>query len=405
MLPQTSVSPSFIPDSIRRAYGLPVLENQDAISAYMFYRLLQRSSKVSLVYNAQADDTNTGEPTRFLRQLEYESGYTFNYLEHKQSISTEQRKPVIIHKDEKVMAVLNKYLTGEAQLSASALTSYVNCPLQFFYKYVARIEEPKEISENLEANYIGSMLHYVLETFYGDLMAEDKLITKERITEYRKKVPHLAIKAFAQVMFENENHQVSHNGMQKVVLAIVEEYANLILDYDENEAPFEVLALEKKDKVDFKFKVNGVEQTIILHGIIDRIDRKNGITRIVDYKTGSDILRYSNLADVFDTNSNKQNKALIQTLFYTYVFERANALEQVEPNLYSIRNMRKEGTFFIEGKEKLKLNGAKLESIKEEFIGFLEGKLAELFDESRPFVPTENEAGFAFSPYLTLCGM
>lgn len=142
-----------------------------------------------------------------------------------------------------------------------------------------------------------------------------------------------------------------------------------------------------------------------MHGIIDRIDRKNGITRIVDYKTGSDILRYSNLADVFDTNSNKQNKALIQTLFYTYVFERANALEQVEPNLYSIRNMRKEGTFFIEGKEKLKLNGAKLESIKEEFIGFLEGKLAELFDESRPFVPTENEAGFAFSPYLTLCGM
>lgn len=122
-----------------------------------------------------------------MRQLEYESGYTFNYLEHKQSISTEQRKPVIIHKDEKVMAVLNKYLTGEAQLSASALTSYVNCPLQFFYKYVARIEEPKEISENLEANYIGSMLHYVLETFYGDLMAEDKLITKERITQYRKR--------------------------------------------------------------------------------------------------------------------------------------------------------------------------------------------------------------------------
>lgn len=405
LLPQASVSPSFIPDSIRRAYGLPVLENQDAISAYMFYRLLQRSSKVSLVYNAQADDTNTGEPTRFLRQLEYESGYTFNYLEHRQRISTEKKKPVIIHKDEKVMAVLNKYLTGETQLSASALTTYVNCPLQFFYKYVARIEEPKEISENLEANYIGSMLHYVLETFYGDLMAEDKVITKQRIIEYRKKVSELAVKAFAQVMFENENHQVSHNGMQKVVLAIVEEYANLILDYDENEAPFEVLALEKKDKVDFKFKANGVEQTIILHGIIDRIDRKNGITRIVDYKTGSDVLRYSNLADVFDTNSNKQNKALIQTLFYTYVFERANAIREVEPNLYSIRNMRKEGTFFIEGKEKLKLNGAKLESIKEEFIGFLEAKLAELFDESQPFVPTENEAGFAFSPYLTLCGM
>jgi ATP-dependent helicase/nuclease subunit B len=407
LLPQSSVSPSFIPDSIRRAYGLPVLENQDAISAYMFYRLLQRSLDVSLVYNAQADDTNTGEPTRFLRQLEYESGYNFNYLEHKQRITTEKKVPVIIHKDEKVMEVLNKYLSGETPLSASALTSYVNCPLQFFYRYVAKIEEPKEISENLEANYIGSMLHYVLETFYGDLMNEDATITKQRIAEYRKKVPELAIKAFAQVMFENADLRVNHNGMQKVVLAIVEEYANLILDYDENEAPFEVLALEKRDKVDFKFKVKGQDRRITLHGIIDRIDRKNGITRIVDYKTGSDVLRYTNLADVFDTNGNKQNKALIQTLFYTYVFEKANAVEWVEPNLYSIRNMRKEGTYFYftEGREKVKLNGEQLESVKSEFIGFLEAKLSELFDKDIPFVPTENEAGFAYSPYLTLCGM
>jgi ATP-dependent helicase/nuclease subunit B len=405
LLPQSSVSPSFIPDSIRRAYGLPVIENQDAISAYMFYRLLQRSSKVSLVYNAQADDTNTGEPTRFLRQLEYESGYHFNYLEHKQSITTEKRLPIVIYKDEKVMAVLNKYLNGEVPLSASALTSYVNCPLQFFYKYVAKIEEPKEISENLEANYIGSMLHYVLETFYGDLMTEDAMMTKQRISDKRKSVPELAVKAFSQVMFENVNLQINHNGMQKVVLAIVEEYANLILDYDEIEAPFEVLALEKRDRVAFKFNVKGVEKCITLHGIIDRIDRKNGITRIVDYKTGSDVLRYSNLADVFDTNGNKQNKALIQTLFYTYVFEKANDMERVEPNLYSIRNMRKEGTYFIEGREKIKLNGEKLESIKSEFVGFLEAKLAELFDEQIPFVPTENEAGFAYSPYLTLCGM
>ncbi|WP_316790515.1 PD-(D/E)XK nuclease family protein [Pedobacter frigoris] len=405
LLPQTSVSPSFIPDSIRRAYGLPVLENQDAISAYMFYRLLQRSKKVSMVYNAQADDTNTGEPTRFLKQLEYESGYEFNYLEHKQRISIEKKQPVVIPKDDKVMAVLNKYLNGEIGLSASALTTYINCPLQFFYRYIAKIEEPKEISENLEANYIGSMLHFVLETFYQDLRSTDINVTKERIAEYRKKVPELAVRAFAQVMFENENHQVLHNGMQKVVLAIVEEYANLILDYDENEAPFEILSLEQKDQVSFEFKLNGVDKKVMLHGIIDRIDRKNGVTRIVDYKTGSDILRYSNLEDVFDTNGNKQNKALVQTLFYTYVFEKANGHQLVEPNLYSIRNMRKEGTFFIEGRDKVKLNGAYLETIKEEFVGFMQAKLAELFDEQVPFVRSENEAAFSFSPYLTLCGL
>lgn len=405
LLPQTSISPSFIPDSIRRAYGLPVIENQDAISAYMFYRLLQRSEKVSMVYNAQADDTNTGEPTRFLRQLEYESGYTFNYLDQRQQIMTERRQEIRIEKDAKVMAVLNKYLNGEIKLSASALTAYINCPLQFFYRYIAKIEEPKEISENLEANEIGSILHFVMERFYQQLSLQDTLITRERIAEFRKKIPGLAKKGFAYVVFKNEDYQLAYNGMRKVVLAIVTAYANLILDYDETEAPFEILALEKKDSVAFKFSVKGEEKSIVLHGIIDRIDRKNGVTRIVDYKTGNDNLRFSNLEEVFDTNGNKQNKALIQTLFYTYVFERANACSLVEPNLYSIRNMRREGTYFLHGRDKLKLNGEHLLDIKEEFIELVRAKLAELFNEEIPFVPTQNESGFAYSPYLTLCGM
>jgi len=405
LLPQTSISPSFIPDSIRRAYGLPVIENQDAISAYMFYRLLQRSKKVSLVYNAQADDTNTGEPTRFLRQLEYESGYTFNYLDQKQQVRTEKRREIRVEKDEKVMAVLNKYLSGETALSASALTAYINCPLQFFYRYIAKIKEPEEISENLEANEIGSILHYVMQHFYGELQAEDPVITKERIAIYRKGLPELTKKGFAHVIFKNEDYQVNHNGMQKVVLAIVTEYAGLILDYDEMEAPFEIMDLEKRDEVIFKFTLKGVEKSIKLHGIIDRIDLKNGITRIVDYKTGSDNLRYSNLEDVFDTNGGKQNKALVQTLFYTHVFEQANAQSLVEPNLYSIRNMRKEGTFFIQGKEKLKLSGEHLEGVKADFIELMKLKLTELFDEEVPFMPTQNETGFAYSPYLTLCGM
>ncbi|RYG36837.1 MAG: PD-(D/E)XK nuclease family protein, partial [Chitinophagaceae bacterium] len=214
MLPQTSITPSFIPDSIRRAHGLPVIENQDAISAYMFYRLLQRSKKVSLVYNAQADDTNTGEPTRFLRQLEYESGYVFNHLDQKQRINTEKKREIRIVKDEKVMARLNKYLSGELRLSASALTAYINCPLQFFYRYIAGIEEPKEISENLEANEIGSILHYVMDRFYHELKVENPLITRERIAAQRREIPELARRGFAKVIFENEEYQVNHNGMQ-----------------------------------------------------------------------------------------------------------------------------------------------------------------------------------------------
>jgi ATP-dependent helicase/nuclease subunit B len=405
ILPQVSISPSFIPDSIRRAHGLPVIENQDAISAYMFYRLLHRAEKITLVYNAQTDDTNTGEPSRFIRQLEYESGYHFNYLQHQQNVATEKKIQVQIQKDPQVMAILNKYLTGEIRLSATGLTTYINCPLQFFYKYVAKIEEPKEVAENVEANIIGSMLHWMLETFYSELMQTDPEMTKERIVEQRKKLPALAERAFAKIVFNNENHAVAHNGMQKVVLAIVQEYAGIILDYDEKHAPFEILALEKKDQISFKFNVNGKEQCINLYGIIDRIDQKNGVVRIVDYKTGTDDLKFSSIDEVFETNGKKQNKALIQTLFYTHVFEQANAKEWVEPNIYSVRNMRKEGALFMEGREKNKLSGERLQSVKGEFLQLLSAKLAELFNEDIPFIPTTNEASFTYSPYVTLCGM
>jgi ATP-dependent helicase/nuclease subunit B len=405
VLPQTSIATSFIPDSIRRAHGLPVIENLDAISAYMFYRLLQRAAQVSLVYNVQTDESNTGEPSRFLRQLEYESGYQFNYFIHQQDVATETKIPVRIKKDPQVMYLLNKYLSGENRLSATALTTYVSCPLQFFYRYVARIEEPKDVVENVEANVIGLMLHWVLETFYRDLLKINAMMSKERIREKRKELESLCERAYAKVVFNDDKHAVNHNGMQKVVLAIVAAYANIVLDKDEDYAPFKILDLEKKDEINFKFQLKGVEKNIRLHGIIDRIDQKGGITRIVDYKTGSDDLRFSTLEDVFETNGKKQNKALIQTLFYTHVFEQANALTKVEPNVYSIRSMRNDGALFMEGKAKLPLEGDRLEAIKSQFITLMSVKLTELFDEEIPFTPTTNEESFTYSPYTTLCGM
>ena len=410
ILPQVSVSPSFIPDSIRRAYGLPVIENQDAISAYMFYRLLQRSRKISLVYNGQADDNTTGEPSRFLRQLEFESGYTFKYYDQLQSVTTEHPVGMDISKEGDVLDRLKLYLDqpeATARLSASAITTYMNCPVQFFYKYIAKIEEPSALAENLEANNIGSMLHYVLECFYGELKEENAYITADRIKGYRKNLKRLGEAAFAKIMFDNENHIVTHNGMQQVVLAIVSEYANVILDHDEKEAPFTILGLENKDEIKFNIEVKGIEHSLTLHGIIDRIDQKNGVTRVVDYKTGRDELQFSSLGDLFDAESGKQNKALVQTLFYTYVYEQAKGITGMEPNLYLIRKMRKEGTLFhfseTRGK-KIQLQAEHLEGLKQNFSVLLKEKLEELFNPDIPFKHTTVVDNCKYCPYLSLCG-
>ena len=402
IIPQASTGTTFIPDSLRRAYGLPVLENQDAISAYMFYRLIQRATKIDFVYNSLTDESNSGEPSRFIKQLEYESGFNFHHKELQLAVKTELRREEVIIKSEKVQAFLNRYLSGQKYLSASALTTYISNPIDFFYKYIAGIEEPKEVEETVEAYKVGLILHDVMEQFYAQLKVVDPEITAERIKAKKVDIPKLIDEGFAFVLYENRRATVKLNGMQKVIYAIAVEYVNIILKQDTEDAPFTLIGLEQRGNVAFQFEANGSVQQIKLFGIIDRVDLKNGVYRIVDYKTGSDKLKYSCIDDCFDTDCGNINKALIQTLFYTHVYEQLSKNERVEPNLYIVKTMSKEGINFTTKAGLLKDDFLATE--KELFINGLKKKLAELFDYDIPFRASTNPGNYPYSIYTTLFG-
>ncbi len=402
IVPQASTGTTFIPDSLRRAYGLPVLENQDAISAYMFYRLIQRATNIDFVYNSLTDESNSGEPSRFIKQLEYESGLTFKHKELQLAIKTELKRDEVVLKSEKVQLVLNRYLKGEKYLSASALTTYISNPIDFFYKYIAGIEEPKEVEETVEAYKVGLILHDVMERFYAELKMLNPEITAERIEGKKPDIPQLIMEGFAQVLYENRKAEVHLNGMQKVIYAIVLEYVNIILRQDMADAPFTLIGLEQKGNVAFNFEANGKMQAIKLFGIIDRVDLKNGVYRIVDYKTGSDKLKYSSIDECFDTDCGNINKALVQTLFYTHVYEQISKNENVEPNLYIVKTMTKEGVSFA-GKGGI-LKDDFLASEKQLFLNALKEKLKELFDYNIPFRASQNSGNYVYSIYTTLFG-
>lgn len=423
VVPKTSTPSTFIPDSLRRAYGLPVLENQDAISAYMFYRLLQRTNRVDLVYNNLTDENTSGEPSRFIKQLAYESGFSFIEKELFLPIKTEIKRTEVIEKTPRVQQELNKFLTGERKLSASALTTYILNPIDFFYKYLAGIDEPKEIEESIEPKKVGLIMHYVMEYFYADLLNEDSEITAERINAHRKVVPDLILEGFADSFYvpaeadkreskEQRRAKVLHlkshlqlNGMQKVIFAIIKEYIDIILRFDIQRAPFKLVSLEQKDSVAFNFEVNGQAKQVKLLGIIDRVDFKDGVYRIVDYKSGGDVLKYSTVSDCFNSDGSKINKALVQTLFYTYVYEQLAQVEGVEPNLYVVRTMGDPtiGVAF-DGKSGV-LTGQCLASEKQIFVDELKAKLAELFDYNKPFKLSATPTNYQYSIYKDLMGV
>lgn len=417
IVPQAASGTTFIPDSLRRAYGLPVLENQDAISAYMFYRLIQRSKSIDFVYNSLTDESNSGEPSRFIMQLAYESGFNFNYKELQLPIRTQLNREEGIVKTKKVQEVLKQYLNGERTLSASAFTTYLSNPIDFFYKYIAGIEEPKEVEETIDARNIGSILHYVMEHFYQPMLKENAEITADKIEANKKNISGLILQGFADNAYgkkygEPKEMRLANvkkiasglklNAMQKVVFAIVKEYVNIILKQDTEEAPFTLIGLEQRGTTNFNFEVEGTEQHVKLFGIIDRVDLKNGVYRIVDYKTGSDKLSYKSMEDCFDTDCGKINKALVQTLFYTYVYEQISGNENVEPNLYILKTMNLEGVLF-KGSNQV-LSKEFLATEKEHFMIETKNKLAELFDFNVPFRASKNPDNYMYSIYTTLFG-
>ena len=71
-LPAGKSNNSFIPFVLKKYFKMPTHEERDAVFAYHFYRLLQRVEEAYLVYNTQNDDFGSGEPSRFLTQLQAE---------------------------------------------------------------------------------------------------------------------------------------------------------------------------------------------------------------------------------------------------------------------------------------------------------------------------------------------
>jgi RecB family exonuclease len=198
-------------------------------------------------------------------------------------------------------------------------------------------------------------------------------------------------------------HQQS--ALHQIIIKVIEQYAMKVLRYDEQIAPFVIKELENRDSYTplFTIEVEGKEEQVRLMGIIDRVDVHLNKTRIVDYKTGKDQLKYTDFDALFDEESKGQNKALLQTLFYTFVYEKAINVSHVEPHLYTVKDF-KEGTQFIEkGKDKVILADENLADLKDQFALRLKEKLNELFDQSIPFRQTVNIESCTYCAFKEIC--
>ena len=397
---------SYIPFNVRRAYGLPTVMHQDAMYAYLFYRSLQRAENVSLFYNTETDVLGQGEMSRYLQQLLYESGFKINRHVLHNPVQPTALQPIAIQKNEEVMNVIQNLNVGKdgfRGISPSAINTYLECKLKFYFKQIARIKEPKEIEEDADARILGNFLHLVMERFYKNLYTNKK--SKEVDQSDFDNVKVIVNKLIDDVFIEgyrlNPNEKVDYVGQRLIVKEIVQKFALRILVLDKNRAPFIMEATEAQGLL-YNVKIDHAPGYAVISGKIDRIDSKDKELRIIDYKTGKDKLEFDSMSSLFERDVNR-NKAAFQTLLYALLYKANNP----SPGFNVIPGLINRDHLFSKGEFGFRIRRGNIVEATDEVItqfeSHLKGVLEEIFNPAEVFDQTKQVETCNYCPYKDIC--
>jgi len=338
-LPLGNTQNTYLPFDVRRNFGLNTFLENDSIYAYHFYRLLQNAKNIYLLYNALGSGVNTGEKSRFITQMEMESPHKMEHIVIENTSEPILQEPIIIEKTEKVLEKLNEW---KDRISASHLISYLYNPIDFYLNNILKAKETEEIEEELSQRNYGNLVHYALEELYGEL--QGKILKESDIEDLKPKINEAIDSAISELKHQPELYERGMNYIHKSMAAKVVEH---ILDYDlgliKAGNSLEIISLENGINAGFLMDENGEKINFV--GYIDRIDRLNGVVRVIDFKTA----KAKNLSmkpkeeKLEDFISNADSKQALQLSIYAYMVlhNKGFAVNQLQCGIWSFAEIGK----------------------------------------------------------------
>ena len=411
-LPKAGGESSFIPYNLRKAFGMTTIEHKNAVYAYYFYRLIQRAENITLLYNTSSDGLNRGEESRFMLQLLVEGPHeiTREYLEAGQS--PQNTLEIQIEKTPEILRRLYRaYDTAQPEsviLSPSALNTYLDCRLRFYYRYVAGLKTPDEVSAEIDSALFGTIFHLSAQLAYTDLTANGKMIQREdleRLLRDEIKLQGYVDQAFKQELFKvAPEEKPEYNGVQLINSKVIVSYLKQLLRNDLQYTPFEMVAMEKKVSEKITIQTALGPLTLRLGGTIDRMDAKEGTLRIVDYKTGGSPKIPANIEQLFTPSETRPNY-IFQTFLYAAIMSRKQPLMVAPALLYIHRAASESYSPVIEMGEprKPKIPVNNFAFLEDEFRERLQALLEEIFDEKELFTQTEDIKKCAYCDFKAIC--
>ena len=403
IFPVKKTANSFIPYNLRRGFGLPTYEHQDSVWAYHFYRLIYRAKEVTLLYDTRSNGLQTGEKSRFIHQLHYHYNLPVENELVVYDVVSGDESVLEISKNASVISLLDEFRKGgKRAISASAINTYLDCPLKFYFSILENIQDEEKVSESIETNVFGSILHKVMEILYKPFCG--KMVTSDLLSLIKKnqKAMSEAIEiAFSEIFFKSDKRQTLI-GQNYLIGEMIRKYVMKVLEHDDKLTPFQYIESEKKVNTDFTLSDNSVVQ---LKGFIDRIDVVKDTVRIVDYKSGSGTNAFSSVSSLFDSEIQNRPKAVMQVFMYSWMYTKMKDIYKggtISPQIYYMRTLFGEkfnSSVLFERKEVNNFG-----EFSEEFEQELRMCLDRIFDSSTSFTQTNDIKTCSYCSFRSICG-
>lgn len=405
IFPMKRAASSFIPYNLRKGFDLPTYEHQDSIFSYHFYRMINRAKRIYLLYDTRTEGLQTGEVSRYFSQIKHLYSDSFEIKEKLATykVTSTESVPISIPKTPQVQEKLDIFLQGgEKSLSASAINTYLNCPLQFYLSVVENMAEEDEISEIIEASTFGTIFHSVMEWLYEPF--KGKMVTADllrNISKDEKLLTEYIERSFAENYFRTEKIK-KLTGQNFLTGEVLRKYIRKVLDTDAKLTPFIYIDSEERIKKDYLLPSGKI---VSLKGFIDRIDEVKGHTRIIDYKTGRGLLVYKEMKDLFDKELRNRPKSVMQVFMYSHLYLLDHPEKILEPGIYYLRNLydAKFDPDVVNKAGRANKRITDFSEYKEEFKKYFDTCLDEIFDPSVPFDQTPTGEACKWCMFTNIC--
>jgi hypothetical protein len=384
ILPSGKTNNSFIPFDVKLENKLPTYKEKDAVYTYHFYRLLQRAKNVYILYNTEADVLTGGEKSRFITQLELERPHNIKHKIVTPKVDTYNNSLIQVKKTD---AIVNKLkAVAEKGFSPSSLTNYIRNPIDFYYQKVLGLKEQEEVEENVAFNTLGTVVHNTLEDLYKDF--ENTFLAIEALKKLKSKINKTVLFHFKKEYKEGDISTGKNLIIFEIAKRYVANFINLEIDDLKQGNTIKILALEQKN--DVLIEIPELDFLVKLTGKVDRVDVYNGVTRIIDYKSGKVLqneVEITNWEDI--TSDYKKYSKSFQVLMYTYMMVRqGKASLPIEAGIFSFKNLNSGFLKFAE-KEGRNKNTTITEATLQNFEAELKKLILEICNPEIPFTEKE----------------